>query len=185
MPGTSAGATLSSLTPSPTRRGTAFSSAASSPHTATRHRPSAARQTASTRCSTPGSSGSPRAATAGLPRSAASAYCVRSLVPMLKKSTWSANALALRAAAGTSTITPTWRPSGRPRPSASMAASSLALASRSSSRVLTIGNIRLTGVSCATRTTACSWSSSSCRWASASRMPRTPRNGLASGGCGA
>ena len=50
------------------------------------------------------------AATASLPRSAASAYWVRSLVPMLKKSTCGANAAAFSAAAGTSTIIPTSQP---------------------------------------------------------------------------
>ena len=101
--GTARGVTLSSRTPSPTSNAVARSSAASSPHTATG---TPVRHTASTSFSTPGSYGSPTSATAALPRSAASAYWVRSFVPMLKKSTCGAKACAFSAAAGTSTIDP-------------------------------------------------------------------------------
>ena len=80
---------------------------------------------------------------ASLPRSAASAYWVRSLVPMLKKSTCGANAAAFSAAAGTSTMIPTCRPAGRPGRRGSTASSSTRRAAMSSSSVLTIGNITL------------------------------------------
>ena len=57
--------------------------------------------------STAGFVGWYRRATASLPRSAAMTYCTRSFVPIEKKSTSLANAAALIAADGTSTIMPT------------------------------------------------------------------------------
>ncbi len=121
----------------------------------------AARQTASTSLSTPGSSGSASAATAGLPRSAASAYCVRSLVPMLKKSTCGdeRGGLQRRRRHLDHDRRPGARPAA-PRPPSATASSSRRRASTSSSTVLTIGNITLTGVSWATSTIARSWSRS-------------------------
>ena len=112
------------------------------------------RQVARISCSSPGSNVSPIDATASLLRSAASAYCVRSLVPMDKKSTWRANAAALSAAAGTSTIMPTCNPAGRPRPARPIAVSKSSRAANNSSSVAIIGNITLTGVCCASRTIA-------------------------------
>ena len=155
------------------------------PHNATMALLPAASVTVATSRRTPGSRGSASAASAGLPRSAASAYWVRSLVPMLRKSTCGTNAAAFRAVAGTSTMIPTWSPAGRPRPSRSIAASSLRRASTTSSTEVTIGNITLTGVSWAVRTIAVSWSRRRSCSASAKRMPRTPRKGFASVGCGA
>ena len=57
--------------------------------------------------STAGCSASVSAATCSFPRSAASVYCVRSFVPIEKKSTSAASAPAVSAAAGTSTMMPT------------------------------------------------------------------------------
>ena len=103
---------------------------------------------------------------------------------MLKKSTCGAKACAFSAAAGTSTMIPTSQ-AGRAAPADELDRVVEHPAGRSSSStVLTIGNMTLDRVSCATRTIARSWSASSCGWASDSRMPRTPRNGLASAGIG-
>ena len=65
-----------------------------------RVRPSAALQTAEMSWRTAGSRGSPIAATAALPRSAASVYWVRSFVPMLKKSTCGAKRGCLEGGGG-------------------------------------------------------------------------------------
>ena len=67
---------------------------------------------------------------------------------MEKKSTWRANAAALSAAAGTSTIMPTCSPAGRPRPARAIASSRSPRAVNNSSSVVIIGNITLTGVCC-------------------------------------
>ena len=180
--GTAAGETLSSWTPSPASTGMASSSDAASPQTATSIRPRAARHTWSMSRSTPGSSGSERAATAPLPRSAAIAYWVRSLVPMLTKSTWGRNASIFRAAEGTSIIVPTRRPSGSPAgPAASV---STCRASISSPGVVSIGNMMSIGNRRAVSHIAASWSRSRSRCSRLSRMPRCPRNGLASAGIG-
>ena len=94
--GTARGATLSSRTPSPTsspwpsRRRPARRRPRPAPG---RRRPGRRRRSAAAR---PGRTGRPTGATASLPRSAASAYWVRSLVPMLKKSTCGANARRLQ-----------------------------------------------------------------------------------------
>ena len=66
----------------------------------------AARTLRSISASTAGCSGSKRCATRSLPRSTASVYCVRSLVPMLKKSHSRASASAISAADGTSIMMP-------------------------------------------------------------------------------
>ena len=108
--GIAGGAMLSSSTPSPIRTAAASGSAAISPHTATRVVAPAASVIAAISRSTAGSSGSASRATAALPRSAARVYWVRSLVPMLNRSTSAAAARAWRASAGTSTMTPTSKP---------------------------------------------------------------------------
>ena len=88
-------------------------------------------------------------------------------------------AAACSAAAGTSIITPT--SSCAVLPSASRAASSSRRAACSSVTVETIGNITDSGCSAATRRIARSWAENSSGCSSDSRMPRRPRNGLASG----
>ena len=103
---------------------------------------------------------------------------------MLRKSTYAAKLADFRAVAGTSTMIPTLKPGGSPRPANLIASSSSSRTCRTSSTVLIIGNIRLIGTSCATRTAASNWSARSCGRANDSRMPRTPRNGLASAGIG-
>ena len=142
----------------------------------------AARHTWSMSSSTPGSSASERAATAPLPRSAASAYCVRSLVPMLTKSRCGRKVSIFNAAAGISTIMPTRRPSGSPDGPA--ASASTWRASSSSPSVATIGNMTLVGDRRAVWQIATSWSRRRSRWSRLSRIPRCPRNGFASSGIG-
>src|SRR5215203_1348895 len=102
------GATLSDRTPRASSVEVALGSAAISPHIDTGARADC-RHSSSISRNTPGSRGFARAATAELPRSTASAYCVRSFVPTLKKSTCGANSDALSATAGTSTMMPTSR----------------------------------------------------------------------------
>ncbi len=150
----------------------ASSSAASSPQTGDR-RPGP-RAAAAIRARTPGSSGSATAATPSLPRSAARAYWVRSLVPMLKKSTCGANARGLQSRRGHLDHDPDAEPGGTPLPFEPGGLLERPRAASSSATVLTIGNITSTGRSRATRTTARSWSRSSSGRRSASRMPRTP-----------
>ena len=66
--------------------------------------------------STAGWRASWKRASSGLPRSAASTYWVRSLVPMLKKSTSLASSRAMIAADGTSIMTPVIIRSGQAAP---------------------------------------------------------------------
>ncbi len=118
---TAGGTTLRLRTPRPSSSGTARGSAASSPHTDTGTDPASLHRAAISR-STPGSRPSASSATDWLPRSAASAYWVRSLVPTLKKSTCGTKAAAFKAADGTSTMMPIRNESGRP-PTSAIAAS--------------------------------------------------------------
>ncbi|AGL17996.1 hypothetical protein L083_4486 [Actinoplanes sp. N902-109] len=177
--GTRGGATLSSRTPSPSSSGTAVPSAASSPHTATVTPVPISRHTAPISRSTAGSRAPASPASAGLPRSAASVYCVRSLVPTLTKSTYGVKRAAVSAAAGTSIMMPTRSPGTTPP-----ASSSTRRAATSSSTDVTIGNITLTGVRRATSTIARNCAANSSRCASECRIPRTPRNGFASAAIG-
>ena len=134
--------TLSSSTPRPRRIGTARESLAMPPQTPTHlPRERAPSTVCAIRRSTAGLRPSTCGASFGCPRSIASVYCVRSLVPIEKKSASRANCAAMIAAAGTSTMMPTGM-GGTPRLAASSA--SIAFTSRSSSSVATIGNITLT-----------------------------------------
>ena len=91
----------------PTRAQASTGSAAASPHTPT-GLPACLPASAviAISCSTAGCHGSVRWARSEAIRSAAIVYCVRSLVPIDRKSTTSRNRWASRAAEGTSTITP-------------------------------------------------------------------------------
>ena len=98
---------LSSSTPSPVRMSAPTGSPAMPPQTPT-HRPAAAaaRTVRSTARSTAGWSPSAWGASVGCVRSMASTYCVRSLVPIEKKSASRASSGAISAAEGTSIMTP-------------------------------------------------------------------------------
>src|SRR2546425_640191 len=108
--------------------------------------------------STLGSCGLKRSASRALPRSTTSVYCVRSLVPTLRKSLTAASRSAITAAAGVSTITPTGSDAFASTPSrARLAASSLTSArvrSTSSSRV-TSGIMTWMSACTAARSAAC------------------------------
>ncbi len=76
--------------------------------------------------------------------SAASVYCVRSFVPILKKSTCPAKLSAIMAAEGISTIMPVFMQESKASPlrlSSALQLSSTPFASLSSPRLLIIGNI--------------------------------------------
>ena len=83
-----------------------------------------------------------------LPRSAASVYCARSLVPSEKKSTCGTKTRTSSAAAGTSTMMPTSTRSAARTPAAAKDACACVQQVRarsSSSTVATIGNMIRTG----------------------------------------
>src|SRR5688572_9272829 len=106
--GMAAGTADSSPTPSPTSSGAATGSDASPPQTATA-RPAvrAAAQTDWMAARIAGCSASSWPASVGCVRSIASMYCVRSLVPIEKKSACAARRAAPTAAAGVSIMIPT------------------------------------------------------------------------------
>src|SRR5882757_1800879 len=102
-----AGTTESSRMPKPSRMGTAIRSAAMPPHTATVFPASIpAFAVSAINLSTAGCSASVRPASAAWPRSIASVYCVRSLLPIDRKSTSRSKTDALSAAAGVSIMAP-------------------------------------------------------------------------------
>ena len=103
--------------------------------------------TISSNFSTAGSPGLYSEATVSLVRSAASVYCTRSLVPIEKKFTSRANWSARIAAEGTSIMVPTGnlRLKGIPSSSrSSLTSARIILHWRSSSSVLTMGNMMRT-----------------------------------------
>ena len=112
------------------RRNASSGSDAISPHTlAGLPAARAASATSLSSRSTLGSWGLKRSASRALPRSTASVYCVRSLVPTLRKSLTAASRSAITAAAGVSTITPTGTEGAASTPSrVRFAASSLTIA---------------------------------------------------------
>src|SRR5665647_1226981 len=143
--------------PRPTRTTASAGSAAASPHTPTgRSCCAPPRQVNSTRRSTAGSHELAIAPSWPIVRSAASVYCVRSLVPMEANAARARMGPALRAAEGTSTMTPAvGRPASRARPTNSSA----------SATVETMGAITHTSAVCAVaaRAIAVSWRTSTGR----------------------
>ncbi len=182
-----AGEAESAPTPSPTSSGVTRGSAASSPQTLTGNpwrAPASAVRAMSAR--TAGCSSRKRSETRSLPRSTASVNCVRSFVPIEKKSACRANASASRATAGTSTISPTGRSLRAGVPSAASSSATTWTARRSrrtSSMSDTIGS-RICGsepgTSAAARKRARSWGRSRSGLSSRIRIPRQPRKGFAS-----
>ncbi len=137
------------------------------------------------RRSTAGCRAEARSDSSGLVRSAASVYWMRSLVPIEKKSAWRASTSAMSAAAGTSTMIPSWTVAAHGRPSARSAAARASRRARTavtSSAVETMGSMTRSSPSGTAPSSAVSWSSSRAGWRSPRRTPRTPRAGLASGG---
>src|SRR5206468_615396 len=107
MIGSAGGPTESVSYPSPSKRNAETGSEAISPQTlAGLPAARAASATSLSRRRTLGSCGVKRSARRALPRSTTSVYCVRSLVPTLRKSLTSARRSAITAAAGVSTMTP-------------------------------------------------------------------------------
>src|SRR5207302_1980165 len=105
--GSAGGATDSVSYPRPSKRNAESGSDAISPQTlAGLPAARAASATSLSRRRTLGSCGVKRSANRALPRSTTSVYCVRSLVPTLRKSLTSASRSASTAAAGVSTMTP-------------------------------------------------------------------------------
>src|ERR1700722_8736940 len=105
--GTMAGPTEAPRTPSPSNRGTANRSAATPPQTATILPAAApALAAAAMSLSTAGCKASARPASSAWPRSIARVYCVRSLLPMERKSAARMRLDANSAAAGVSIIAP-------------------------------------------------------------------------------
>ena len=159
-----------------------------SPHTLTRCPPRAGDLA---RCgrwrSTAGCSGVKRAARFALPRSTASVYCIRSLVPMLK------NALLARQAVGDDAPRPASRSSrraarrrGTARRAAGVAAASsqqIARARAPRRRVTMSGSMsRMSPCTAAARSRARSWARNSSGWSRHMRIARQPRNGFGSAG---
>ncbi len=114
-------------------------------------------------------------------------YWVKSLVPMLKKSTSRASWSATATAEGTSIMMPTSIFSSKGTPAArnsACAAASMARAARTSAGVPIIGSISLTqrgpSSGAEARRMARSWGMNTSGRARQKRMARQPRNGLAS-----
>ena len=107
-----------------------------------------------------GLNGSHRCATLGLSRSAAIVYWIRSLEPMLTKSTSGNSASMVSAAAGTSTMMPSGMSSANATPSRRRAVRvrlTTRLSRCTSSSVLIIGKSRLTLPNSPARRMARSW----------------------------
>src|SRR6266403_993603 len=136
---------LSSATPSPVRMSAPTGSPAIPPHTPTQ-RPagSAARSVRSILLRTAGWSPSACGANVGWVRSMARTYCVRSFVPIEKKSASRASSGAMSAAEGTSIMMPI---STGATPASRRTRSAISRAARTSSMVATIGSMIFTGPS--------------------------------------
>ena len=169
---TAAAAIDSDVMPIPTSAQASSGSAAASPQTPTdlpACRPASAVIAIS--CSTAGCQGSVRWARSVAIRSAAIVYCVRSLVPIERKSTTSSIRWASSAALGTSTITPALSPRSRTWPANSAA----------SATVATIGAITQVSVPVSLRPPArspSSWRSSSPGLPKDSRRPADAERGV-------
>src|SRR5882672_1073972 len=181
--GIAAGTTDSSRIPKPSRTGTAIRSAATPPHTATVLPASMpAFAVSAINLSTAECSASVRPASAAWPRSIASVYCVRSLLPIDRKSTSRSKTEALSAAAGVSIMAPSLIRG--PLPSSALSSSMTVRTVMISVTSVTIGMSSCTTPKGSTRKAARSCVRSRSGRASAVRTPRRPSAGFSSCGRG-